>query len=407
MSLIKLIRHRASAGVLIAALIAIAPAPALACSRSGSPDPIGWSTADFFSSRIVAAAATVDLVLAEDSRPLPPSRFGIRPQATTFRVIQRIKGGSPDRFTLFTIDRNKDGRVPQPEFDVDGEGRVTPFTWLKEVMAADAAPMSSCQAGYISVERGRLYFVARDEMGRLLDQIQIYDGERPMDAFSLLVADLPSEGPWYDNLFYASQEQQRHPSYDENAEEPIGDDSIATVIFKVPMEAAAVAQLLRGAAATPFAIRVTAGALVDETRVPIGQSSESLLDLAIAQARSNLVAESDVRLPAAEALETYEAYRFGNDGGIIRWGQALIAAEDKLAAARKADVKGIVSVELAGTPAAWAALRQDPNVEQVLTGNRIGGRQYAPSIAVGAPVFTWDGIKGAPLIAKLRELAKR
>jgi hypothetical protein len=158
---------------------------------------------------------------------------------------------------------------------------------------------------------------------------------------------------------------------------------------------------------TPFAVRVSVGPLIDETRMPIVQASESLVELAMTQARWNLQTDSDVAIPAAATLDSYKPYQFDNHGGIIRWGHALIAAEDKLADARKAGVRGIVSVELTGNTAAWAALRQDARVEQVLTGHRLGDRRYAPAIAVGAPIFTWDGIKGPELIAKLRELAKR
>jgi hypothetical protein len=393
--------------LLMAALLALIPTSSLACSRSGSPDPVGWSAADFFAWHIVANAATVDLALAEGSRPLPASQFGIEPLATTFRVIERIKGGSADRFTLFTVERKKDARQLQPEFEIDGEGRAIPYVWVKEVPPAVAQPLTSCQAGYVSVEPGRLYFVARDETGRLLDQIPIYKGDRLMEAFSLLVGDGPYEGPWYDSLVYASQQQMRQPIYDEDAAEPTPDETLATVRFKRPVEARAVTKLLSEASATPFAVRVAAGPLVDETRVPIAEGSVSLLDLAVAQSGSNLTAESDVRIPAGDMLDRYKDFQFDNHGGIIRQGQALVEADDKLAEARQSGVDGIVSVEVTGTAAAWAMLRKDPRIEDVQTGNRLGERRYAPAIATASPIFTWDGIKGAELIAKLRALAGR
>jgi len=395
--------------VIGAALVAIAPASALACSRSVSPDPVGISGADFFSYRIVEAAATVDVVLAEGSRPRVAIHPDLMAQATVFRVVERLKGGSPDRFTLLTAKplRTTSARNLQPQLYIDGEGRVIPDTWLKEAPWDEKRLLTSCAAGYINPEPGKLYLVARDEAGRLLDKIQIYQGDHAMEAFSFIPADLPSEGPWHDAFTYAASEQLRNPRYKEDEVEPVADDGMATAVFKRPLDAAAVAAILAKTQAIPFAVRVSAGKFVDEARVPLTLASATLLKDSVDQAHANLDAISDVRLPAAEALDRYQPIQFDNHGGVIRGGHALIEAEDRLAAAKAAGVQGIISVELTGDPAAWDALRKDPSVEQVMTGARIGGRRYAPAITTGEPKFTWDGIKGAALIAKLHELARR
>src|SRR5688572_32698415 len=74
---------------------------AQACSYSQAPEPVGHASAEFFSARMAPAASFVDVAVAESSAPAFGAAKGWPVRATTFRVIYRLKGQSPDRFSLY------------------------------------------------------------------------------------------------------------------------------------------------------------------------------------------------------------------------------------------------------------------------------------------------------------------
>ena len=391
----------------VALAMAAWSAPAAACQWPYEPEPIGWPTADYFSKGIVAAASTVDLVIAERSRTVPLSPMGAHPQATTFRVLQRMKGGSPDRFTLFTTAPAPGSEQLQPRHMVSDDGRVRAFPWPTEAPPGDVVVTNSCSPGFISASPGQLYIVARDGTGRLLKAAASPPGGGE-SVFSFVPATLPRFDPWYDGLFLASAVERERPG--PRAEQPpaLPSDAVATLRFDRPQSAAAVAALLKRIGATPFAVHVAAGDFIDETRMPREQASAALPGDAVAQARANLAASADLGATAREALKRYDPYHFDNDGWVVLWAQALLAAEDRLRQARAAGVQGIVSVEVSGNAAAWGNARREPTVAEVLAGAVVQGREVAPLIASKAVAPTsWEAAKGKELVARLRTLAGR
>ena len=382
------------------------PAAASACQYPYEAEPIGWPTADFFGKGIVAAASTVDLVIAERSRIVPLSPTGAHPQATTFRVLQRMKGGSPDRFTLFTAVQSPGAKLPEPRHMVGDDGRVLAFPWPTEAPTGDLVVTNSCSPGFISAVPGQLYIVARDAGGRLLGSTAAATAGAG-SVFSFVPASLPRFDPWYDGMFLASAVERERLGV-RAAEHPAPpSESVATLRFTGPQSAPAVAALLRRIGATPFAVHVAAGPFIDETRMPVEHASAALPGQAVEQARANLGASANLRTTAREALKRYEPYYFDNDGWVVLWTRALLAAEDRLRQARSSGVQGIVSVEVTGDAAAWRNAGREAAIAEVLTGTVIQGRPLAPLVRSKAVEPTsWEMSKGAELLARLRAIAR-
>ena len=392
---------------LMAAAIASAAwsVPASACQWPYEPEPIGWATADYFSKGIVAAASTVDLVVAERSRTVPLPQIGDT-QATTFRVLQRLKGSSPDRFTLFTVAAAPGIELPKPAHMVDDDGRVRPFQWPTEAPPGDVMITNSCSPGHIVAQPGKLYLVSRDAQGRLVKGIPLAGGQAH-SAFTFVPAGLPRFDPWYDGLFLASAIERERPGARVASVQVQPTDRVATIRFQRPQSPAAVAALLRRIGATPFAVHVAAGDLVDETRMPIDRASASLLTEAVEQARANLAVPSAGPATAKAALAKFEPYHFENDGWVVLWTKALLDAEERLRQARSAGVQGIISVEVAGNGAAWQRAQNEASVAEPIPGAIVGGKEAAPlaRFKLPAPVGDWGTIRGPQLMERLKALA--
>ena len=392
---------------LMAAAIASAAwsVSASACQYPYEPEPIGWATADYFSKGIVAASTTVDLVVAERSRTVPLSRMGAHPQLTTFRVLQRLKGGSPDRFTLFTAAAAPGVELPKPAHMVGEDGRVLPFPWPTEAPPGDVMITNSCSPGFIVAQPGQMYLVSRDAQGRLVTGIP-FGGGQSHSAFSFVRTGLPRFDPWYDGLFLASAVERERPGARPAPAPPPPNDRVATLVFQRPQSPAAVAALLKRVGATPFAVHVAAGEFVDETRMPIDRASASLLIEAMEQARLNLAVLSAGPAAAKAALAKFEPYYFENDGWVVLWTQALLDAEERLRQARSAGVQGIISVEATGTPTAWQQARREALIAEMLPGAVVNGKQAAPlaRFKLPPPVADWGTIRGPQLMARLKAL---
>lgn len=121
--------------LLAAATLALAAAgPAAACQYTQMPENVGEGAAQVVARRMVAAATYVDLVLMEDdgTRPMEEPATAV----LTVRSIANLKGGGPDRFSLFgeglTLRPEAERMLQAPLQHFTGEdGRVTPFPTTK------------------------------------------------------------------------------------------------------------------------------------------------------------------------------------------------------------------------------------------------------------------------------------
>jgi hypothetical protein len=363
--------------LILAAAVLAAP-PALACQYDMAPEPIAQPSATYFARQMVPHAATIDLAVAEQSRPLNISPIaGLDPQATTFRVIERWKGMSPDRFTLFTAGGRGSGFEPEPSHFVSDEGHVDPFPYPHEANLASLGPGSSCDPGVITPSMGRLYLVFREVDGRLLGAVPMRGGARTARLFPLVIAGLPQDEKWFDAVRQATWMLREGSLKDTNGGIPARNR--ARIVFRKPLTGAQARSLLTSAGVVPVAASVRAGDLIDETRLPDDYASLALIERALTNARANLASSSPLTRTAAALQYRFKEAVGTSDDAITRLVLAMSRAQARLAEARRAGLSGISSVEVVGTPTQLARLRHNVSVAQYLPGFSARNRQGTPN----------------------------
>jgi hypothetical protein len=334
------------------------PQAAHACHYTQVPEAVGPASQGFFTQRMAAAATTVDVALAGTTRPAFGSDARWRIPATTFHVIDRIKGHSPDRYTLFVGASGADDRDVEAQHWVDANGRVTPFPYPveNEPMSGTTRSMTSCHPGFLAVRKGEAYLVFRDADGRLLGQFALYD-DLMTAAFPLVRAGLGTREGW---LAWAGP-----PQSERSSNGSVVATNRATVRFGRPISARAAEGWLRRAGLVPFAVRVAAGPVLDEARVPSILATAGLVDRALNDARSNDASDALATL-AARMQQGITAETLDNDA-LIRSHVWLVAE----AAGRlriEPDEPLVVSMDVTGPAAALARLRIDPQGVEVIDG---------------------------------------
>jgi hypothetical protein len=221
---------RPLAPLALVAALAAAPA-ALACSVM-PPTPNTPEIQALFAARSVAAAASVDIAVAEGARPFAdpalwrawaarqpygPSgrkdaeriaregRNKVIGQRITYRVVERLKGNSPATFTL--RGGGFDPRPYRPEgvnrdgpggHYLDAAGRPLPQTIYdgKEVGLDNLVMMTSCHTPALTAQRGATYLIFRDAGGRLLGPIGFHPGGRPERTYAYALVDRSAGDAW-------------------------------------------------------------------------------------------------------------------------------------------------------------------------------------------------------------------
>jgi len=311
---------------------------------------VGQPSGQFFAGRMMAEAAFVDLVVAETVRP--PER-DVGPSIATFRVLQRWKGRSADRFTLLA---GSAGNPDEPVYGlfhwVDAQGRVYPHPSPWEMPASDTISLSTCDPGFIRPIPGRLYIVFRDAGGRLLGPVRMHEGEAPARAYPFVEVSGARDWSWFDSVTTAGF---RPPSpLSALAVAPPPPDR-ALVVFREPLTPAAATAVLRRSGLRQHAVRIAFGEFIDEVRAPADEGQDDLVDAAARTARENLghagAGDAARRWFTAEAAEALDY-----DGWLRMQAVAFIEGEDRRARALRAGPARVASVEVSGTPSAISAL---------------------------------------------------
>ncbi|HET7817422.1 MAG TPA: hypothetical protein VFK58_07585 [Sphingomicrobium sp.] len=401
--------------VLAAAAVLGISTPALACQRD-PPDIVGYPSAIFIAGKMMAAASFADVALAEARRPLRPGDSDGFVDSVTFRTIKRLKGASPDRFTLFApAERRPDFKDSEEllEHVVDEQGRVEPSWGRQEtaypprsVPGAPPPPPAPCGPGPITPEVGKLYIVFRDATGRAL-RTAVYHDARPATTFPVVAANYASWTDWW-RLGVAQAATKWKPH--EAAQPPAAlqrRDDVAKLLLRSPLTAREARKLLDGAKAVPFAVQVAAGEFIDETRVPFAFADAKLLDQAVATARANLALSSGPHAARA-ILSGLQPDDANADHLLYEPGLNLLNAEARLERARKAGEPRIAALEVRGSPASLARLRASPLVAQLLPGFEYAGQPATPPVAtrVSFVPLLW-GVPNETVRRELEALASR
>lgn len=348
---------------LLFAGLAILPQAAQACLYTQAPEPVGSASQSFFTRKMAEAATTVDIAVAGETRAAFGSDPRWRTPATTFYVVDRIKGNSPDRFALFVGTSGPDHRDVEAQHWVDENGRVTPYPYPveQEPVVGGIRSMTSCHPGFLSVREGEAYLVFRDGQGRLLGQFALY-GDLTTAAFPLVPARLGTREGW---LAWLGPLRSGAPA----PQQTLSPDRMA-VRFPRPITAQQAERWLRATGLAPFVIRVSDESVTDETRVPVGFADTALVERAVADARANDGSKA-LAILAARMQAGITAELLENDSLIRRhvWLLAEAAARYRDAGAEPL----IAAMEVTGPAAALSRLRNNPHGAEVIDGTLANG----------------------------------
>lgn len=376
--------------------------PAMACSWVHAPEPVGAPAANFIARRMVHAAAFVDIAVPESVAPAPAS--GDRPFApkiVTFRVLERIKGASPDRFTLFATGLKPDGAAQKPtdlrHWVDEATGTVSPFATPWEAPVAQFS-MTSCDPGFIEPAMGRTYVVFREADGGLLGPVEFHPGERPVRGFSFVDVGLPTESEWFRAVrFQGHPEVIRRQGAAVPASLPLPiapDPDRGSVTFKRLLTEAETRGLLQRVGARPYAVYSQGPALSGVHRVPEGQASLEVIGAArrAAAARPKPGVPAGLVARARHALEGETAESFGGDATKREYAMMLLNSLAQAEADRAglaADQPIIYGVQFLGDRDVRRALASLPLVEKVQESLLVRGRPAPPDpVHLGASAPT-------------------
>ncbi len=377
----------------LAMSMSVTTVPALACSYTSAPEPVGFPSGSFIAGGLYDAASFVDLVVAERARPIAGSTGQGFGQVITFRVIQRWKGRSPDRFTLYGEGLHPDGVNAGKggwlrHHWVDEAGRVYPHATPWEALTSPLASFTSCDPRFIRPAAGRTYVVFREADGRLLGPVVHHPGMRAAQGLEFVEVGGVREDDWFGATFLRSASDTRTP-----ASPPVGGPASgrALLVFARPMTGDAAAGLLRRAGVRPVAVHALMGDFVDELRVPEDRATPTLVADALRAARDNLAGDG-AREAARLFLPGLTAEELENDGWKRTYAAALVLADERLARAPTAGPPLVGSVEVLGSPAALSALRRDPRVAGVLDGFTLRDHAAVPPPRGREAVATLPGL---------------
>lgn len=373
--------------------------PAEACSYSQAPELVGHASAEFFTRRMAPQATFVDVAVAEDTRPAFGAAKGWPVPSTTFRVVYRLKGLSPDRFSLFVGALPQGERVPEAAHFVDEEGRVSPFPYPRETSLDAPYIGNSCDPGMLRVRPGQAYVIFRETDGRLLGPVPMHDG-RNEEALPIIPVTLDEFVGWR----HAAEAATAGRAQDLPAKSPASD--LIAVRFKSGLSAKDAERWVQAASVRPVAVSVARGKVIEETRVPLNHAGAGLIAHALQppptdrprylrSLSAQFLDETDESLELNVALQQNAELLF----------QSTAVEPDPSAPAQ------IVAMEVTGTVEALARLARHPQVAEVQRGYVARGRTGAnPLVPRAAPIKPYTGTDrretGPSLRARLRAFAE-
>lgn len=391
-------------GVVLGLLLSAAVVqPAMACQYEFAPEPVGGPSAKFIGRKMGEAATYVDVAMAEGASEVrqPDGKPAVS-KALSFRVLDRWKGNSPDRFILFGWIPPKGSDVPAWAMThwVDGEGRVDPFVNVRETTVAMPAGMSSCDPPGLTAWPGRTYIIYREADGRLLGAVNYHVGGRAVAGTSIVEAGLWPDNDWARELHIgAAYEGRKKPQLQTI------DPAQTLVRFRRPMEAARVVELLRRAGAQPYAVTMVRNGVTSEYRLDAGQAWPGIVADAAAWAGGARTDPVLIKAQAAALVDKYAVRDVHQDGS-----KQQTAA--KLMEVGAADVESgpalVASVAVVGNDSVRRALAALPEVAEAIPAVRIRGRVASRSVPVEAvPSGAWQQADGIPLYRRLAKFAGR
>lgn len=343
---------------LVAAVgLAALPHIANACLYTQQPEEVGPASQQFFTQRMAQEAASVDIAVAGETRKAFGTQTNWGISATTFHVIDRLKGSSPDRFNLFVGASGPDHKDVQAYHWVDDQGRIKPYPYPEEMTpAADGNfRLTSCHPGFLSVTKDEAYLIFRNAQGRLLGRFALYD-DLTTAAFPLVRASLGDREGWLSSL---------GPIAESTAPLASLSPTSTTIRFNRATSARDARGWLRAGALKPFAVRTRRGDIIDETRVPAAFASPDLLGRAFDEAASNERSDA-MRLLASSLLMKLSPQTLDQDGwirqrvwGLVEKGAALNATTGE---------RELYEIEVTGTAEAIARLRENPGNVRLIEG---------------------------------------
>ncbi|AKQ40828.1 hypothetical protein CP97_00330 [Aurantiacibacter atlanticus] len=380
---------------------ALAPQAASACLYTQPPEPVGAASQSFFTGKMAAAAFTVDIAVAGETRTAFGSDPDWRSPVTTFHVIERVKGNSPDRFSLFVGASGPDHRDIEAQHWVDEQGRVTPYPFpLEQVPQADGNySMTSCHPGWLAVREGETYVVFRNADGRLLGRFALYE-DLFTAAFPLVQAGLGTREGWLAWSGPLQAEPPAAPSLSELAANRM------VVRFHNPLSERDARRWLRDTGLAPFAVRLVNGELIDETRVPVGFADSGLIERALSDAH-DAAASDALAILAAKIQADITTETLDNDALIRRhvWLVAQAASRFR----NNTSEPLITELEVTGTSASMAQLRNNPRGVDVIDGPLVNGTLYTSQTVLPGDPAQSDAYwyeTSASLIARLAAVAE-
>ena len=377
--------------------------PGLACQYEFAPEPIGGPSAKFLAPRMASAATFVDLAVAERESPFrgPDGKIVPWSKAISFRVLRRWKGASADRFILFggVVDE----RAPSWSLGhwVDEEGRIEPFESVHEAWSSAPVGMNSCDPPALGVKVGQTYLVLREADGRLLGAVQYHTGGRHVRGTAIAEAALWPDNEWARQMSYIAEVPTTGPA---TVPEGVSDPTGATVRFRRPLAAAGATELLRRAAARPFAVTLIRNGVTSDYRLGTDQAWIGIIADGAAWAGRSRTDPSILQAQARAIVDAYAVSSVTNDTAKREHARMVLA----LAQAPPESGPALVSsVSFIGGPAVQRALAARPEVADVVPASVIRGRLLTAPPLGSAPTNPLPQMEPIQLHRRLAAIAGR
>ena len=383
--------------------LAAAAQPALACQYEFAPEPVGGPSAKFIGRKMGEAATFVDVAMAEGASDIrqPDGKPAVS-KALSFRVLDRWKGNSPDRFILFgwVPPKPSDGPAWSMTHWVDEQGRVEPFESIRESTVAMPPGMTSCDPPALAVTPGRIYIVYREADGRLLGAVDYHQGNSARRGTSIVESRLWPDNDWARELNIGAAYHGRKTALPQAV-----DPARAIVRFRQPIAAARASELLRRAGAQSYAVTMVRDGVRSEYRLDAGQAWPGIVADAAAWAGAARTDPAMIRAQAAALVDAYAVRDLSNDAAKHQMAQKLMALGAADAETGPALVEWVAVVGNEGVRRALAAL---PEVAEVAAPARIRGRVASGPVPVEAvPSGAWRQEDGPLLYRRLAKFAGR
>lgn len=384
---------------LLGAVLLCAAAPALPCSYSQAPEPVGHASAEYFAARMGPQASFIDVAVAESSSPAFGARTGWPVPETRFRVVWRLKGQSPDRFSLLVGRLAAGETAPGPQHWVDETGRILPFPYPVEAQLAQPSGMSSCDPGMLRVRGGESFLVFREADGRLLGAVPL-NGQRDSALYPLVPVALDEPIGWLQATLTGIG----------RAGEPAPQGASATIAgvrFSRGLNPAEALRWAERASLRPVMVSIARGRLIEEYRVPADHASTGLIGHAFAGSAASRGQRSVAAL-AAQLLDESDE-RLEIDSSLQLRANLLI---ESAMAEPPADAPArVVAMEVTGAAGAIARLAAAPLVAETAPGALVRGRAASrPLVQGAAPAYPfqyqWKRERGASVRARLIAIAQ-